>query len=142
MRRRSYVALAAVGALAATAWATTSAAGAGAHRFQHVDGVRGRDLAPASRANRPTTAIVELAGKPVSAYQAAALARGDRLSAAERAAIRARIASRQAAIAPAIRATGAVITNRLRDAYDGIAVRASRRQLARRASAATSAAAP
>jgi subtilisin family serine protease len=131
VRRRSYVALAAAGALAAAAWATTSAAGAAAHRYQRIAGAHGRALLPASSGARTTTAIVELAGKPVSAYQAAALARGDRLSAAERAAIRARIALRQAALAPAIRATGAVITNQLRDAYDGIAVRASRPQLAR-----------
>jgi subtilisin family serine protease len=68
------------------------------------------------------TVVLQLAGRPVAAYQAAALARGERLTAGERAAIRARIAGRQAALAPRIAAAGGRVSQRLQDAYNGISV--------------------
>jgi minor extracellular serine protease Vpr len=118
-------------AACATAIATTSDT---THRFHRLDVGRTAAVKPALLDHRKTTVMLQLNGRPVAAYQAAARARGTRLTARQRAAIRARIASRQAVLAPRIAAAGGRVGYRLRDAYNGVSVTIARNRVARLAS--------
>jgi len=131
VRRTARVACVATGAIAVAACATAIATSDTTHRYQRVDVGERAATRPALLGNRKTTVVLQLDGRPVAAYQAAARARGTRLSSAQRAAIRARIAGRQAALTPRIAAAGGRIGYRLRDAYNGISVTVARSQVAK-----------
>jgi minor extracellular serine protease Vpr len=128
--RTARVASIAMGAIAVAALAATTAMSDGPDRFQRLEvGTRAATL-PAMLDDRQLTVVLQLDGRPVAAYQAAARARGTRLTNAQRAAIRARLAGRQAALAPKIAAAGGRVGFKLRDAYNGISVRIARSRVA------------
>ncbi len=77
-----------------------------------------------------STIMLQLRGAPVVRYEAAARRAGRVLPARRRRTIRARLAVRQRALTPRIRATGARIIGRYRDAYYGIKVLATPGQAA------------
>ena len=80
--------------------------------------------------NRQATVILKLRGAPVALVEAAASARGEMLSALDRSVVRSALRARQNALRPSLAALGARILGQYQDAYDGIKVRVSLRDLA------------
>ncbi len=97
---------------------------AGHHRFERID-VRGIDpefLPYRLDPTRTVTVMIELAGPPVAAYQAGALAAGSDLSDGERASLRSEIRGDQDDLRARIRRTGGKILGQYQDAYNGLKV--------------------
>jgi subtilisin family serine protease len=102
----------------------------------------GRDQADPGRAGSPwrpfvldparqTTVVLELAGSPVALHEAAARRGGRQLSDLDQAFLRADLRARQNALAPSLTALGARILGQYQDAFNGMKVRVTVRDLAR-----------
>jgi len=74
---------------------------------------------PASMQDRPVTVALKMAGDPVAVVNAKS---GNKLTAAQRASLRADLKGKQDAIAPSIAKAGGTVLGQMADAYNGILV--------------------
>jgi minor extracellular serine protease Vpr len=102
---------------------------ASADRFQRSDvgAISGSSFTPRSKSSAVETFIVELAGAPVARVQGDA---GVQLSASAKVATRTSLAAAQAVVETHIKALGGTVSARYRDAYNGLRVRISTKQVA------------
>ena len=132
MRRGVWVSLAFAIGIMLVATATGAAASGGSNgttvaRFAHIDpsllsgfGKNGR-FVPASLSNKPVSVMVQVAGSPVAAQDAASKQQGlGPLTKAQKAAIRQQLASKQAPVADKVKALGGHVVGQLQDAYNGV----------------------
>jgi minor extracellular serine protease Vpr len=89
---------------------------------------------PASLSNRTVSVVLELAGAPVAVQDANAQKHGQKLTAADKHAIRQQLIAQQDALAPGLASAGAMIVGQMQDAYDGIHVTVSQKNLTQLAS--------
>ena len=97
-------------------------------RFAHVDpslyasdGAAGK-FTPASLSSKPVAAVVQLGGTPVAVRDASAKQHGEKLTAAQKDAIRQELKSKQDALHGSLANAGAKIVGQMQDAYNGIQV--------------------
>ena len=99
--------------------------------YQSLDRAIASKFKPSFLSQKRTKVIVQLHGKPVAAYQAAAKRTGVTLSKRQRAQIRTKIKRQQAALRAKIRARGGRVSFQFQDAYNGMVVRAKMRNLSK-----------
>ncbi len=80
-------------------------------------------LGGAESANREIVVVLELAGRPVALHEGEAIARGARLTRAQRDAIRAPLLDQQRAVQAAARALGGRVEGAYQDVFNGVRVR-------------------
>lgn len=126
-------------ALAAAAVATAGDDGPGAtvSRYERIDPATiglndgsGAAFVPAAMSDKQVSVVLRMAGDPVAVAEADAKARGAKLSAADKAAIRADLKSKQDAILKSASQAGATVIGQMQDAYNGILVHAAQKDLA------------
>lgn len=101
---------------------------ASAERFQKSSFSASKTtFSPRSQGARTETFIVELAGDPVARVQGNAAAP---LSASEKSAVRSQLAAAQATVEASVRALGGTVQARYRDAYNGLRIQISSKQVA------------
>ena len=127
-----------VAALAAIVGLTVAAAGGSAatkddnfsnvQRFARIDPslltVNGSPLkfVPASISNRPVSVMLELSGAPVAVQDVNAKKQGQKLTVAQKAAIRQQLKGQQDALKGGIQNAGGTVVSQLQDAYNGVQV--------------------
>jgi len=89
---------------------------------------------PASLSDRTVSVVLELAGAPVAVQDANAQKHGQKLTAADKHAIRQQLQAQQDALAPGLASAGAKIVGQMQDAYNGIHVTVSQKNLTQLAS--------
>src|SRR5690349_5676849 len=89
---------------------------------------------PASLSNQPVDVVLELAGAPVAVQDAQAKGAGRKLSDSDKQSIRQQLADQQARLHGSLAAAGASVVGEMQDAYNGIHVTVSQRNLAQLAS--------
>ena len=97
------------------------------------DGAAGK-FTPASLSNKQVTAVVQLGGAPVAVRDANAKKQGAKLTAGQKAAIRQQLRAQQDALHGKLANAGAKIVGQMQDAYNGIQVVVSQKNLAKLAS--------
>ena len=85
---------------------------------------------PASLSNQPVTVMLQFNGDPVAVQDAKAKENGQKLTPDQKAAIRAQLKSQQDAANGGIAAAGAQVVGQLQDAYNGVQVVVSQRNVA------------
>ena len=121
-------ALAAATAVPTTAGAATAAPDS---RFRQVSVPEGMTFTPASQQDTAKVKVIlELAGDSVGDQIAAAALAGRTLSDADRTAARSRISNAQKSVVDVVQANGGQVLARYQDAYNGLAVKVARRDLA------------
>jgi minor extracellular serine protease Vpr len=127
-----------VAALAAIVGLTIAAAGglaatkddnfAGGQRFARIDPslltVNGSPLkfVPASISNKPVSVMLELSGAPVAVQDVNAKKQGQKLTKAQKDAIRAQLKGQQDSLTGGIQSAGGTVVSQLQDAYNGVQV--------------------
>jgi minor extracellular serine protease Vpr len=86
---------------------------------------------PALLSNQSVSVVVELGGAPVAVQDARAKQRGQKLSEADKAAIRAQLKAQQDGLHGELAAAGAQVVGQMQDAYDGIQVVTTQSTLSR-----------
>jgi minor extracellular serine protease Vpr len=120
--------------------ATGDGSGQSVARFAKIDpalfesGGAYAAFVPASLSNRPVSVVLELAGAPVAVQDASAQKHGQKLSDADKHAIRQQLKAQQDALHGALASAGAQVVGQMQDAYNGIHVVVSQRNLAQLAS--------
>lgn len=84
---------------------------------------------PASLADKPTAVILQLPDKPVAVQAAEAHDQGKELSPSEKVQIRSDIKSKQDAIKPQIQSAGGDVVGQMQDAYNGVLVSTTERNV-------------
>ena len=97
------------------------------------DGAAGK-FTPASLSSKQVTAVVQLGGAPVAVRDANAKKQGAKLTAGQKAAIRQQLRAQQDALHGKLANAGAKIVGQMQDAYNGIQVVVSQKNLAKLAS--------
>ena len=77
---------------------------------------------PASLSNRPVSVVMQLAASPVAVQDADAQKQGQKLTAAEKHAIRQQLQAQQDALGSSLTVAGAQVVGQMQDAYNGIQV--------------------
>ncbi len=89
---------------------------------------------PASLSNRTVSLVIELAGAPVAVQDANAQKHGQKLTAADKHAIRQQLLAQQNALRAGLAGAGATVVGQMQDAYNGIHVTVSQNKLTQLAS--------
>jgi len=97
------------------------------------DGAAGK-FTPASLSNKQVTAVVQLGGAPVAVRDANAKKQGAKLTAGQKSAVRQQLQTKQDALHGKLANAGAKIVGQMQDAYNGIQVVVSQKNLAKLAS--------
>jgi minor extracellular serine protease Vpr len=137
LRMATYGALALVAlAVAAVATADDGDNAVPTSRFERIDPATiglnegsGTKFVPASMSDKPVSVVLKMSGSPVAVAEANARQQGTKLSAAQKAAIRADLKARQDSISKDVAQAGATIISQMQDAYNGILVHAAQKDL-------------
>src|SRR3954469_24636233 len=106
-------------------------------RFAKIDPALYKDGAkfvPASLSNKPVTVVAQMVGAPVAVRDVAAKQQGQKLTSGEKAQIRQQLKAKQDALHGKLANAGAKIVGQMQDAYNGIQVVVSQKNLAKLAS--------
>jgi subtilisin family serine protease len=105
-------------------------------RFERIDPATvglndgsGTKFVPASMSVKQVSVVLKMSGSPVAIAEASARQQGKKLSADQKAAIRADLKARQDSISKDVSQAGATIIDQMQDAYNGILVHAAQKDL-------------
>ena len=133
------VGLSVVAAMSGAA-ATGDDSGSSVARFAKIDPAllesagQHTGFVPASLSDRTISVVIEMAGAPVAVQDANAQKHGQKLTAADKHAIRQQLLAQQNALQAGLASAGATVVGQMQDAYNGIHVSVPQKNLAQLAS--------